>query len=69
MTLKHYHAFELTPGGEVITRIDLHCGSVDDAKQWAKELSQDTPIELWEGPIRIARFEPPHHCLGHVGFH
>ena len=58
MPLKHYHAFELTSRDEDITLIDLHCESEEDAKQRAKQLVQDLPIELWEGPMRIARFEP-----------
>ena len=58
MPLKSYQVFELTAGDEVITRIDLHCTSAEDAKERAKQLVQDRPVELWEGPTRIARFEP-----------
>jgi len=56
--LKLYHAFELTSEGEAIVRIDLHCESVEAARERAKQLVQDRPVELWEGPMRIARFEP-----------
>jgi hypothetical protein len=56
--LKSYQAFELTSGGEAIARIDLHCKSAEDAKERAKQLVQDRAVELWEGPVRIARFEP-----------
>ena len=58
MPLKYYQAFELTSEDEAITCIDLHCKSLEDAKERAKQLVQDRPIELWEGPLRIARFEP-----------
>jgi len=56
--LKLYRALELTCEGETITRIDLHCENVQEAKERAKQLVQDRPVELWEGPMRIARFEP-----------
>ena len=58
MPLKYYQAFELTAQDEAITRIDIHCRSLEDAKERAKQLVQDRPVELWEGPMRIARFEP-----------
>lgn len=58
MPQKYFQAFELTPRDEAITCIDLHCKSVEDAKERAKQLVQDRPVELWEGPMRIARFEP-----------
>ena len=58
MPLKSYQVFELTSGNEAVTRIDLHCESAEDAKQRAKQLVQDKAGELWEGPMRIARFEP-----------
>ena len=58
MPLKYYQAFELTSRDEAIARIDLHCTSLEDAKERAKQLVQDRPVELWEGPMRIARFEP-----------
>ena len=58
MPLKFFYALELTSQGEAITRIDLHCESVEEAKERAKQLVQDRPVELWEGPIRIAKFEP-----------
>ena len=58
MPLKCYQAFELTSRDEAVTRIDLHCNSLEDAKERAKQLVQDRPVELWEGPMRIARFEP-----------
>jgi len=58
MPLKSYQAFELTAKDEAIIRIDLHCTSLEDAKERAKQLVQDRPVELWEGSMRIARFEP-----------
>lgn len=58
MPLKSYEVFELTSGNETVTRIVLHCESAEDAMERTKQLVQDKAVELWEGPIRIARFEP-----------
>ena len=58
MLLKVYHVFELTAEGQAIARIDLHCENIEDAKERAKQLVQDRPVELWDGPVRIARFTP-----------
>jgi hypothetical protein len=60
MPLKAYHAFELTSGGEAVSRIDLYCESAEDAKARAKQLVQDRTVELWDGAVFIARFEPLH---------
>lgn len=60
MPLKAYQVFELTSGDEAVTRIDLYCESAEDAKERAKQLVQDRPVELWEGQVLIARFEPLH---------
>ena len=56
--LNAYYVVELSAEGQAVTRIDLHCESVEDAKERAKHLVQDKPVELWEGSIRIARFYP-----------
>ena len=56
--LKAYYVFELTAKGRADTRIDLHFESVEDARERAKQLVQGRPVELWEGSVRIARFEP-----------
>ncbi len=58
MPLKLFRALELTGEGEAIARIDLHCESLEKAKERARQLVQDRPVELWEGSTRIARFEP-----------
>jgi hypothetical protein len=59
MPLKLYQAVELTSEGEAALRINLHCEEVQAAKERAKQLVQDGPVELWEGPMLIARFDPP----------
>ncbi|MEH2623878.1 hypothetical protein V1292_001933 [Bradyrhizobium sp. AZCC 1719] len=51
-----YRAFKLTRAGHVITATALH-GGEDDAKARARKLATDAPVELWEGPRRIARYE------------
>ena len=67
-----YTAFVLTFEGQVISRIDLHCETEDEAKEQARQLVDKQPVELWErprqvahhavelwqGPRRIARFRP-----------
>ena len=52
-----YRAFKLTREGHVILVDELRCEE-EDAKAHARELATDTPVELWQGPRRIARFEP-----------
>lgn len=58
--MKEYRAFVLDFGGHVISRVDLVCESEEIAKQRAEQLVDDNPVELWEGPRRIARFRPKH---------
>jgi hypothetical protein len=44
--------------GHVIGRIELSCDRVEQAKAWAKALFVTKPVELWEGSMRIERFDP-----------
>jgi hypothetical protein len=37
--------------------LGLHCETEGHAKQRAQQLVIDTPVELWDGPRRIARFD------------
>jgi hypothetical protein len=55
--MPEFRAFELTREGHVISAIDLHCNEAE-AKARARKLATDAPVELWEGPRRIARCEP-----------
>jgi hypothetical protein len=47
-------------GFHAISRVDLFCDGVKQAKEWAQALVDDKPVELWDGSTRIARFEPWH---------
>jgi hypothetical protein len=58
MPLKLYRAVEMTSEGEAALRIDLHCVDMQAAKKRARQLVQDRPVELWEGPMLIAKFYP-----------
>jgi hypothetical protein len=54
-----FKVYVLRDDGHVISQVDLFC-NLRQAKEWAKALVDDKPVELWKGPIRIARFEPSH---------
>ncbi|WP_439366205.1 hypothetical protein ACNJYD_10105 [Bradyrhizobium sp. DASA03005] len=56
--MKTFRAVVLTVEGEVILTIGLVCATEDEAKARAEDLLEDDPVELWDGPRRIARFEP-----------
>jgi hypothetical protein len=58
--MKEYRVFLLTFEGNVIQTIALFCATEEDAKLRAQQLVESHPVELWEGPRRIARFEPKH---------
>jgi hypothetical protein len=55
--MRTYRAYVLTFEGDAIQAVDLVCATEDDAKRMAEQLV-DAPVELWDGPRRIARFEP-----------
>lgn len=57
VSMPDYRAFKLTREGNIITVTELHCDE-DEAKAGARKLATDAPVELWEGPRRIARYEP-----------
>jgi hypothetical protein len=53
-----YQAFVLSFEGSVITQVDLFCDDDDAAKERAKALVVNRPVELWHGGRLIARFNP-----------
>ena len=56
-----YKVYVLRDDGHVISEVDLFCdGSVEKAKEIAKGLVDENPVELWQGSTRIARLEPWH---------
>ena len=56
--MPEYKVYVLRDDDHVINRVDLFCGGVEQAKEWAKALVDANPIELWEGQTRIERFVP-----------
>ena len=56
--MKEYRAYVLDFEGHVISRVDLVCSQEEIAKQRAEQLVDSNPVELLEGPRRIARFSP-----------
>jgi hypothetical protein len=56
--MPQYKVYVLRDDGHVIGRIELSCDRVEQAKEWAKALFLTKPVELWEGSMRIERFDP-----------
>jgi len=56
--MKTYQAYILTFSGEVIQVISLACADEEAAKERAQHLVEGDPVELWDGPRRIARYNP-----------
>ena len=58
MLVPEYKVYVLRDDEDVISRVDLFCDGVERAKEWAQALVDDNPVEIRDGSIRIARFEP-----------
>jgi hypothetical protein len=58
MAPKAYTALVLTFEGQIIRRVHLRCETEGQAEEQAKQLVDIHPVELWQGPRRIARFRP-----------
>jgi hypothetical protein len=58
LQMPQYKVYVLRDDGRVIGRIELSCDRVKQAKEWAKALFLTKPVELWEGSMRIERFDP-----------
>jgi hypothetical protein len=55
-----YRAYEIGEDGHVRGRTDLlQCRNDQAAKEHAMRLVDGHAIELWDGPCRLAKFEPP----------
>jgi hypothetical protein len=54
-----YRAYRMTIEGVALDMAEFHCEE-DEARKRASKLAEATatPVELWDGPRRIARFEP-----------
>jgi hypothetical protein len=55
---KEYQVLILTPEGHILDQHILTCADDDEAKETVKVLAHSTPVEVWNGPVRIVRFEP-----------
>jgi len=58
--MKRYLAFTLTFEGAVVSSIELYCADEAEAIERAKAIVADGPVELWDGPRRIGRFNLTH---------
>ena len=56
--MKEYWVFILTPEGHILDQHTLRCADDEEAKETAKVLANNTPVEVWSGLVRIGRFEP-----------
>jgi hypothetical protein len=54
--MTYFIAFRLTREGVVIKANELYC-SENEARERARALAIESPVELWRGPRRIARYE------------
>jgi hypothetical protein len=57
---KEYKVLILSPEGHVLDQHTLTCADDDEAKETAKVLADSNLIEIWDGPVRAARFLPRH---------
>jgi hypothetical protein len=56
--MQEYRAYIFDAGGDVEQTIDLKVATEREARRRAKQLGDECVVELWDGPVRIARFEP-----------
>jgi hypothetical protein len=56
--MPEYRAYVFDADGHVELSIDLKVETEREARQRAKQLVDECIVELWDGPVRIARFEP-----------
>jgi len=55
--MTYFIAFRLTREGKVLDTNEMYCDEAE-ARERARALAIDSPVELWQGPRRIARYEP-----------
>jgi predicted alpha-1,6-mannanase (GH76 family) len=57
--MARYRAFFIGSGERIVARLDLT--AVDDvaAKKQARQLVENSAVELWDHDRKVARFEPP----------
>jgi len=57
MLMTRYRVYKFTHEGHIMMIDAIRCEE-QVAKELAQALAIDSPTELWEGPRRIARYEP-----------
>jgi hypothetical protein len=53
-----YKAYAICPDGHIMSRVDLICDNDNVAKERARQLVKERPIELWRGKRYLGLFEP-----------
>ena len=56
--LHAYRVYLVGPDGHIINRVDLLVHDDASAKECARGLLNNTPVELWDGDRKIAEFKP-----------
>ena len=54
--MTYFIAFRLTREGTVLDATEMYCDE-SEARERARALATDGPVELWKGSRRVARFE------------
>jgi hypothetical protein len=54
---KDYQLFVVTMEGDVKEHYTLKCANDDRAQKLAEQFLTTDPVELWEGPRHVARFQ------------
>ena len=55
--MTYYIAFRFTREGTVLDANEMYCDEAE-ARERAHALAIDLPVELWQGPRKVARYEP-----------
>jgi hypothetical protein len=59
-SMREYQVLVLTAEGHILDQHILTCADDDEAKETAKVLADSSLIEIWDGPVQIARLIPKH---------
>ncbi|WP_157083335.1 hypothetical protein [Bradyrhizobium manausense] len=54
-----YQIYILDELGNALSMDLVDCATEEDARARAAALVDEHPVELWRGPQRVARFDPP----------
>jgi hypothetical protein len=60
LQMPEYKVYVLRDDGHVISRVDLFCDGVEQAKEWAKALVDGSPLNFGTARPGLACFEPWH---------